>query len=132
MRRITARLAAIFACAALAASVRAQAAPIGDNWPLLAADRAGDCGLAITSAGHAMQLRASGLIPGEAVRFVLTNGDMKPVAFTAYADNSGGLLRYYLPFRFGRDGGTVHISIFAARCNLTSAAAWDRALITIP
>ena len=132
MPRITARLAAAFVCTALAASATAKAASIGDSWPLLAANRAGDCALTIASAGHAMQLRASGLIPGEAVRFLLTNGDMKPIAFTVFADNGGGLMRYYLPFRFGRDGGTVQVSIAAARCNLTSAAAWDRAPITIP
>ena len=78
-----------------------------------------------------MQLRASGLIPGEALRFVLTNGDMKPIAYTAYADNNGGLMRYYLPFRFGRAGGTVQVSIAAARCTLSSAAAWNRELVTI-
>ena len=131
MPRITARLAAAFVGAALAASATAQAASIGDSWPLLAANRTGECALTIASAGHAMQLRASGLIPGEAVRFVLTNGDMKPIAFTAFADNGGGLMRYYLPFRFGRDGGTVQVSIAAVRCNLVSAAAWNRELTTI-
>ena len=131
MPRISTSLAVTIACAASAASGGVQAASIGDSWPLLAASRAGDCALTIASGGHAMQLRASGLIPGEAVRFVLTNGDMKPIAYTAYADNNGGLMRYYLPFRFSRDGGTVQVSIAAARCTVTSAAAWNRELATI-
>ena len=126
--RPSSRLAALLACVA---SASAPAATIGDSWPLLAANRAGDCALTIASAGHVMQLRASGLIPGEAVRFVLTNGDMKPIMYTAFADPDGGLMRYYLPFRFGRDGGTVEVSIAAARCTVSSAAAWNRELVTI-
>ena len=131
MTRIITRLAAALTLMSLAASANADRASIGDSWPLLATDRAGECELTITSAGHAMQLRARGLIPGEALRFVLTNGDMKPIALTAFADNSGELMRYYLPFRFTRDGGTVQVSIAAARCNLTSAAKWNRDLHTI-
>ena len=126
--RPSSRLAALLACVA---SASAPAATIGDSWPLLAANRAGDCALTIASVGHAMQLRASGLIPGEAVRFVLTNGDMKPIMYTAFADPDGGLMRYYLPFRFGRDGGTVQVSIAAARCTVSSAAAWNRELVAI-
>ena len=123
--------AALFGSAALAASTSAPAKSIGDSWPILAANRAGDCALTIASAGHAMQLRASGLIPGEAVRFVLTNGDMKPIIYTAFADTDGGLMRYYLPFRFGRAGGTVQVGIAAARCTVSSAAQWSRELVTI-
>ncbi len=131
MTRSITRLAAALTLLPLAASASAERGSIGDSWPLLARDRAGACELTIASAGHAMQLRARGLIPGEALRFVLSNGDMKPIALTAFADNSGELMRYYLPFRFNRDGGTVQVSIAAARCNLTSAAEWNRDLHTI-
>lgn len=129
MPRISPCLAAALFFASLATPASGA---IGDSWPLLARDRADACELTIASAGHAMQLRASGLIPGEAVRFVLTNGDMKPIAYTALADNRGGLVRYYLPFRFNRAGGTVQVSIAAARCTLVGSAAWNRELITIP
>ncbi len=132
MTRVTTRLAAALVFASLAAPASADRAIIGDSWPLLGLDQDGGCDLTIASAGRAMQLRASGLIPGEAYRFVLTNGDMKPVAFTAYADNRGGLLQYYLPFRFNRDGGTVRVRIAAARCTLSAAADWDREVLTIP
>lgn len=141
---IRSHLAAASACAfaALAAPANADQlssdqfsanrAMIGDSWPLLALDRAGGCELTIASAGHAMQLRASGLIPGEALQLVLTNGDMRPIFASAYADNRGGLVRYYKPFRFNRDGGMVRVSIAAARCNLIGSAAWNRELVTIP
>lgn len=98
---------------------------------LLDLDRSDGCELSVVSAGKAMLLRASGLIPGEVYRFTLTNGDMKPVMFTAYADGRGGLVQYYLPFRLNRDGGTVRVSIAAARCSLAAQADWDRGVVTI-
>ena len=128
MIRFTINLAASLglACSAIPAS----AAPAGSQ--LLDSDRSGGCELAIASAGKAMLLRASGLIPGELYRFALTNGDMKPVVFTGYADSRGGLIQYYVPFRFNRDGGTVRVNVTAARCSLAAQADWDRAVLTIP
>ncbi len=124
------RTVSYFAAAALSVALALPLSPataaIGNNWPLLSVGRAGGCELSIASAGHAMQLRAQGLIPGEAIRLVITNGDMKPISATAYANNRGALLQYYLPFRFGRSGGIVQVNIAAARCNLMSAAAWTR------
>ena len=115
----------------------AHAAPverllIGDRWPLLAFAEDRGCELAITSSGKTMQVRAGGLIPGEAVRFQLTNGDMVPLEYTLYADERGDLVRYYVPFRFHRDGGEVEVDLSAARCNLAATAPWTRALSTIP
>ena len=98
---------------------------------LLDFDRSDGCELSVVSAGPAMLLRASGLIPGEVYRFSLTNGDMKPVMFAAYADGRGGLVQYYLPFRLNRDGGTVRVSIAAARCSLAVQTDWDRGVVTI-
>ena len=115
---------------ALAAATAAPA----QNTPrlLLDRDRSEGCELAISSQGKAMLLRASGLIPGELYRFVLTNGDIKPVAFAGYADGEGRLIQYYLPFRLNRDGGTVRVSVTGSRCSLAAQADWDRAVVTIP
>jgi hypothetical protein len=132
MTRTVTCLAATLSFTVLAAPASAERSTIGDSWSLLDLDRSGGCELTIASAGKAMQLRASGLIPGEVYQFVLTNGDMKPVMFTGYADSRGGLVQYYHPFRFNRDGGTVRVSITAARCNLSAAAEWNRELVTIP
>ena len=127
MTRFTSCLAATLAFAVSAAP--ASAVPSG---PLLDFDRSGGCELSIASAGKAMLLRASGLIPGEVYRFALTNGDMQPVALTGFADGRGGLVQYYIPFRLNRDGGTVRVSIAAARCSLAAQADWDRRVVTIP
>lgn len=113
----------------------AEAAPgtlIGDRWPLLGFTRQGDCELAITSSGRALQLRARGLIPGEALRLRLTNGDMMPIERNLHASADGTVLQYYLPFRLNRDGGMVAVTIDGARCQLTATAPWTRGLVTIP
>ena len=119
---------------ALPAGVQAQSGPrlqLSATWPLLDRAAGGDCALAITGNGRFMQVAASGLIPGEAVRLVLVNGNMTPVRVTAYADGAGRFQRYYIPFRFNRDGGTVGVTVSAARCNLSAAAPWTRGSITV-
>ena len=93
------------------ATVAAPAYAAPGDARMLDLDRSGGCELSIASAGKAMLLRASGLIPGETYRFTLTNGDMKPVAFSAYADSQGGLIQYYIPMitriqTFSLVGGT--------------------------
>lgn len=106
-------------------------AAVGDRWPLLGFARQGDCELAITSSGRALQLRARGLIPGEALQLRLTNGDMVPIDRRLHAGTDGTMLQYYLPFRFNRDGGIVAVTIDASRCQLTASAPWRRGLVTI-
>ena len=132
MRSISTRFVALFALATLAFSASAQTASIGNSWPLLSFARDGACELTITGTSRALQLRASGLIPGEALRIALTNGDMQPVQFAAFADRNGQLQRYYFPFRLNRDGGSVAVTLGAARCALAAAAPWTRGVHTIP
>ena len=127
-QQISAGIAAVL----LIAGAAQASASLGDQWPLLGFARAGDCELAITSSGRAMQLRARGLIPGEALRLRLTNGDMVPIERDLHADAAGGAAQYYLPFRLNRDGGEVVVTIDASRCRLTAAAPWTRNLVTIP
>lgn len=114
---------------ALAAGARAE---VGDRWPLLGFASQSDCRLAIASSGRAMQLRATGLIPGETLRLVIASGDMKPIALSPRASNDGTLKRYYFPFRLNRDGGLVDVTVAGARCTLTASAPWTRNLVTIP
>ena len=113
-------------------AVAAPATLIGDRWPLLGFARQGDCELAISSSGRAMQLRARGLIPGEALHLRLTNGDMAPIERNFHASADGTVLQYYLPFRLNRDGGNVAVTIAASRCQLAASALWTRGLATIP
>jgi hypothetical protein len=107
-------------------------AEVGDRWPLLGFASDGACRLAITSSGRAMQIRATGLIPGERTTLTIRNGDMKPIVLTPGVSSGGALLRYYFPFRLNRDGGSVEVGIAGARCALTTSAPWTRNLATIP
>lgn len=127
MTRTPFRLAASLSLAVVAAPASASL----ERSELLGYDRSDGCELSIASAGKAMMLNARGLIPGEVYRFALTNGDMKPIVFAGFADSRGGLIQYYIPFRLNRDGGTVRVSIAAARCSLAAQADWDRSIITI-
>lgn len=127
---ITRPSASLIVLAALAAP--AAQAEVGDRWPLLAFAADADCEMAITSSGRAMQIRAAGLIPGEAARIVIANGDMVPIRLTLRATSDGGLARYYFPFRLNQPGGTVAVSIAGARCALAASAPWTRNLTVIP
>ena len=118
--------------AALAAPAPAAQAEVGDRWPLLAFAKDADCQLSITSSGRALQITAAGLIPGEAVRLGINNGDMVPIRLTVRASNDGMLTRYYFPFRLNQPGGQVDVSIAAARCSVAASAPWTRNLAVIP
>ncbi|MBN8501628.1 MAG: hypothetical protein J0M19_10810 [Sphingomonadales bacterium] len=119
-------LIAVVACTAGSAS-----ATIQSGWPLLAFDRSSGCELEIAGNGRFIEIRASGLIPGEALQFTLRNGDMKPIAWQVYAAPSGAWRHVYIPFRFNRDGGTVAVHIAASRCSLMASVPWSRQFRTI-
>ncbi len=121
----------LIALAALSLGGTSVSAEITDRWPLLAFDRPPDCELQLVSSGKIIEIRASGLIPGESLRFTLTNGDMKPIDWQVYADGSGRWKKLYIPFRFGHDGGTVTAGIAASRCTLSASAPWTRGVRTI-
>jgi hypothetical protein len=117
--------------AAIALGSNSASATLPDRFPLLAFDRAAGCELELDGNGRIVEIRASGMIPGEALAFTLTNGDMKPIEWQVYADGSGRWQKIYLPFRFNRDGGTVQASISAARCSLSASLPWTRGVRTI-
>lgn len=121
----------LFALVALIGSGGIAQASIQSSWPLLAFDSANDCELSIIGNGKFFELRAEGMIPGEALHFTLTNGDMKPIDWQVYASGTGRWSKLYLPFRFGRDGGTVTARIEAARCDLSASVPWTRTVRVI-
>lgn len=125
------RSRSLFLFAALALTGSAASATMAERWPLLAFDRTADCELQLAGNGKIIEIRASGLIPGEALAFTLTNGDMRPIRWQVYADGAGRWQQTYLPFRFNRDGGTVRASITAARCTLGASLPWTRGVRTI-
>ena len=101
--------------------------PVDAGWSEVAFARDGDCALSITGNGQFYRIAASGLEPGSAARYILTNGDMKPLDWQVRADAGGQFARYYLPFRWHRTGDTVTVSLAGANCRLAAAFDWRRA-----
>ena len=115
----------------LAASAVTAAGPVDTDWPEVARTEAGDCTLSVTGNGQFYRIAASGLGAAAPGRFTLANGDMKPLDWTIRATGDGGFARYYLPFRWHRDGGDVLVSLQSARCNLSASFAWQRAGVVV-
>ena len=110
----------------LAASAATAADPADSAWPEVARAQDGDCALKVTGNGQFYRIAASGLGADSPGRFLMANGDMKPLDWTIRATGGGGFARYYLPFRWHREGGEVLVSLESARCNLTTSFAWRR------
>ena len=113
--------------ASLAASSATAAEPTDSGWPEVARAEGGGCALSVTGNGQFYRIAASGLGADAPGRFFLSNGDMKPLDWTIRATGDGGFARYYLPFRWHRDGGDVLVSLESAGCSLTTSFAWQRA-----
>lgn len=125
------RIALIIVALALTPAARAAAAPIDAGWPEVARAEDGDCALSVTGNGRYYRIEASGLGPGAPGRFFLSNGDMKPLDWSIRAAADGDFARYYLPFRWHRDGDQVLVSVQSARCDLIATFAWERAQVVI-
>ena len=123
MKRVIALVFAVVAAPLPAAE------PIEAGWSEVARDRDGDCQMSVTGEGRFFRIAARGLGSGEPARFSLSNGDMKPIAWTVRADDQGAFARYYLPFRWHRDGDTVAVSLASGKCELFAAFDWQRAAV---
>lgn len=109
----------------------AAARPADADWPEVAAASDGRCSLSITGNGQIYRIAISGFEPGEAGRYVLTNGDMAPLDWTIRADGSGTIARYYMPFRWSRYGGTVNVAVSGADCSVAASFPWRRAEVKV-
>lgn len=114
-------LAALTACAPLAAR------PIDADWPEVASASDGRCTLSITGNGQVYRIAIEGLEPGEAGRYLLTNGDMTPIDWSIRANGEGLFARYYMPFRWSHEGGTVTVALRSEGCAVTASFPWRRA-----
>ena len=115
----------------LAASAAEAAGPIDSAWPEVARAEDGDCTLSVTGNGRFYRIAAAGLGADASGRFLLSNGDMKPLDWTIRATGNGGFARYYIPFRWNREGGDVLVSLQSARCDLSTTFAWQRAEVVV-
>ncbi|GAA4764950.1 hypothetical protein [Novosphingobium ginsenosidimutans] len=102
------------------------AAAIDDSWPLLVEAGDADCTLTVSGNGRFVLIAAKGLGAGDTARYQLRNGDMTPIDWTVRADASGRFARYYVPFRWGRRGGTVQVDVTSESCRLSASFPWER------
>ena len=116
---------------ALLATTATASVPIDAQWPEVARAQDGDCELSVTGNGRFYRIAASGLGSEAPARFFLSNGDMKPLDWSIRAAGDGGFARYYLPFRWHRDGGEVLVSVQSERCDLAATFAWQRAEVVV-
>lgn len=117
--------------ALIALTASAAAAAVDSGWSQVAFERDGDCTLSVTGNGRFFRIEAGGLAPGASGRFLLANGTMKPLDWRVRADGAGAFARYYLPFRWHHDGGTVSVRLVGGGCSLGTAFDWRRAGVTV-
>ena len=68
----------------------------------------------------------AGLQPGEVVYFHLKNSGIEPVEYRIVADADGAWRKFYVPFLWHREGGTVAVDLQSASCSLDLAFEWTR------
>lgn len=102
------------------------AAMIDSGWPILAQASDADCELTVTGNGRFMLIAAEGLGAGQPAHYRLENGAMKPIDWSVRADASGRFARYYVPFRWGEQGGVVQVEVASASCRLSASFPWRR------
>ena len=72
------------------------------------------------------RIAGQGVQPGEVIEFQLRNADVRPVAYRIAANSDGAWRKFYVPFLWGRDGGTVSVDLQSASCALDLSFEWSR------
>jgi hypothetical protein len=122
-----ATIAMALAVATSTASLAYDPIVLERGWYRVASDQAPDCRGEVGTNGQFYVLSVSGLLPREAGRLQLLNGDMVPIDWNIRASDSGTWQHYYIPFRYNRgEGGTVLARVSTAECRLTLEFPWQR------
>ena len=86
----------------------------------------GECRAEVRTNGQFYRIAGAGLQPGEEVGFHLENEDIKPVHYRVVANSDGMWRKFYVPFLWHRDGGTVQVDLQSASCSLALSFDWTR------
>lgn len=86
----------------------------------------GDCRAEVRTNGQFYRIAGQGVQPGEVVTFQLRNADIRPVARRIAANADGAWREFYVPFLWGRDGGTVSVDLQSLSCELELSFEWSR------
>ena len=86
----------------------------------------GDCRAEVRTNGQFYRIAGAGFAPGEAALFHLANSDVRPVEYRVVADSDGAWRKFYVPFLWHREGGTVVVGLQGASCSLELSFDWAR------
>jgi hypothetical protein len=119
------RLAVITAVALLSRAAVAQDDIVSARgWAQFDTARDGDCSAEVRGNGKIFRISGSGFAPDAAVFFHLENEDIVPLDYEAAADGDGRWSRYYMPFLWHHDGGTVDVLVSAGQCTMRLSFPW--------
>ena len=86
----------------------------------------GDCRAEVRTNGQFYRIAGQGVQPGEVVSFRLRNADLRPVERRIGANSDGAWRDFYVPFVWGKDGGTVEVDLQSASCSHQLSFEWRR------
>lgn len=96
------------------------------DWAQVDYAESGDCRAEVRSNGQFYRIAGQGLQPVEVVSFHLQNADVRPVEYRIAANSDGAWRQFYVPFLWGREGGTVSVDLESASCDLDLSFEWSR------
>ena len=121
------RLALLGAAVALAGPAAALDEIVAARgWSQVDYAEQGDCRAEVRTNGQFYRIAGQGVRPGEVVDFQLRNADVGPVEYRIAANSDGAWRKFYVPFLWGRDGGTVSVDLQSASCDLDLSFEWSR------
>jgi hypothetical protein len=120
-------LAPLAFSAAIMPSLHPSVEPIDSHWAVIDRVSQDGCDLTVTGDGKVYLVTVTGMKPNMPARYLVANGDMKPINWRVNSDSSGSFARYYMPFRWHRPGGTVTVSVTSESCAISSSFEWSRA-----
>jgi hypothetical protein len=96
------------------------------GWERVRFVESGPCQAEVGTNGRFYVLAVYGMEPGERANLVLTNGEMRPIVRTVIANSDSVWSDYYVPFQWGRSGGTVSATISSQSCDVALGFDWTR------
>ena len=125
MRLLRWTILPLLACCAASASAY-DPIVLKRGWERVDFTRSGPCEAEAGTNGRFYILAVYGMEPGERAGLTLTNGDMRPIERSVTADSEGVWTDYYIPFRWGHEGGTVAAAVSSASCDVSLSFDWKR------
>jgi hypothetical protein len=96
------------------------------GWTQVDYAQSGRCRAEVRGNGQFYRIAGAGMEPGERVRVVLRNEDLRPVQYRLVANDDGMWREFYVPFVWHLEGGVVQVDVEGSRCRLDLAFVWQR------